>query len=163
MGLAGFAVAAFLAWLAFNDPFGDRGTQRRRDARAVQPPPRGAGATGRIDLRGCRAGPAGARLHAPRPGPAPTRTHRRLSSTPCCGRHPAWFSHYGDQIIFIVSTRGLAIAGSAKNFAYAETPSQDAIVVQGDLDAAASDPVHRDGALFRRPLAGKWWLELDTR
>lgn len=72
------------------------------------------------------------------------------------------FSHYGDEVTFIVSTRGLAISGSGKSFVHADGEREDAIIVDGDLDAAASEERGRD-ALLRRPLAPNWWLELDRR
>jgi hypothetical protein len=72
------------------------------------------------------------------------------------------FSYYGDSIELIVHTRGLAISGSAKGFVHAAEPDRDATIVEGDLDAAAASPQHKDGLLERR-IDGNWWLELDRR
>jgi hypothetical protein len=71
-------------------------------------------------------------------------------------------SHYGDEVTFIVSTMGLGISGSGKSFVHATQQPDDAVLVDGDLDAAASDPANRDARLWRR-LAPDWWLELDRR
>lgn len=70
------------------------------------------------------------------------------------------FSHYRDE--FIVHTRGLSIAGSAKGFVYAPYPDADATIVAGDLDAAAASLKDKD-VLLQRKIDGNWWLELDMR
>lgn len=72
------------------------------------------------------------------------------------------FSHYGDEVVFIVSTRGLAISGSAKGFLHAARAPDDAVVVDGDLDDAAAPLARQDPLLVRR-IAGDWWLMLDMR
>jgi septum formation inhibitor MinC len=63
-------------------------------------------------------------------------------------------------IFFLVNARGLAIAGSAKGFAYCEDPDRDARVVTSDLD---SEEVQPKGELLMRHVDGNWWLALDTR
>lgn len=72
------------------------------------------------------------------------------------------FSHYGDTIEFIVSTRGLAISGSGKSFVHAAHADADATVVDGDLDAAADALPDKD-VLLQRPISDQWWLQLDMR
>jgi hypothetical protein len=72
------------------------------------------------------------------------------------------FSHYGEAIEFIVHTRGLAISGSAKGFVYAPHADPDAMIIEGDLDAAAASLKEKDVLLERR-IDGNWWLELDMR
>jgi hypothetical protein len=72
------------------------------------------------------------------------------------------FSHYGDAIEFIVSTRGLAISGSAKSFVYATEADSDARVVDGDLDDAAAALTDKE-VLLQRKIDGGWWLQLDMR
>jgi hypothetical protein len=72
------------------------------------------------------------------------------------------FSHYGDAIEFIVSTRGLAISGSGKSFIRAEHADLDATVVDGDLDAAADALADKD-VLLQRKIGDGWWLQLDMR
>lgn len=72
------------------------------------------------------------------------------------------FSHYGDAIEFIVSTRGLAISGSAKSFVHATEPDPDATVVGGDLDAAVNALTDKD-VLLQRKIVDDWWLQLDMR
>lgn len=72
------------------------------------------------------------------------------------------FSHYGDAIEFIVSTRGLAISGSGKSFVHSAEPDPDATVVGGDLDAAVGALTDKD-VLLQRRIDGDWWLQLDMR
>lgn len=72
------------------------------------------------------------------------------------------FSHYGETIEFIVHTRGLAIGGSGKGFAYAADADPDATIIEGDLDDAAASLSMKDVLLERR-IDGNWWLELDMR
>jgi hypothetical protein len=64
------------------------------------------------------------------------------------------------EVWFLVSTRGLSIAGSAKGFAYCDLPDEDARIVTTDLDR---EPVPPRGELVMRHVEGKWWLMLDTR
>jgi hypothetical protein len=72
------------------------------------------------------------------------------------------FSHYGDTIEFIVSTRGLAISGSGKSFVHAEHADANATLVESDLDAAVEALTDKD-ALLQRKIADGWWLQLDMR
>jgi len=72
------------------------------------------------------------------------------------------FSHYGDAIEFIVHTQGLSISGSAKGFVYAANAADDAVVVEGDLDAAAASLQDKD-VLLERKIDDNWWLILDMR
>jgi hypothetical protein len=72
------------------------------------------------------------------------------------------FSHYGDAIEFIVHTQGLSISGSAKGFIYAANAADDAMVVDGDLDAAAASLYDKDVRLERK-IDDNWWLILDMR
>ncbi len=72
------------------------------------------------------------------------------------------FNHYAGSIELIVHTSGLAISGSANGFVHSAEPDPDAIMVEGDLDAAAGAPQRKDGLLLRR-IDGNWWLELDRR
>jgi hypothetical protein len=65
-----------------------------------------------------------------------------------------------DEVWFLVSTRGLAISGSAKGFVYCAQPDPDARIVTGDLDR---EPVPPRGELVMRHIEGRWWLMLDTR
>ena len=60
------------------------------------------------------------------------------------------YSHYGETIEFIVHTRGLAIGGSGKGFAYAADADPDATIIEGDLDAAAASLSMKDVLLERR-------------
>lgn len=75
---------------------------------------------------------------------------------------PHGFSHYGNTIEFIVHTRGLAIGGSGKGFAYREGADPNATIVDGDLDGAAAVLVDKD-VLLQRKIDGNWWLQLDMR
>ena len=72
------------------------------------------------------------------------------------------FGHYGDEIEFMVSTRGLAIAGSAKSITYSAQTPRDAVVVEGDLDDAAAKLTDKD-VLLARHIDESWWLLLDMR
>lgn len=72
------------------------------------------------------------------------------------------FSHYGDTIEFIVSTRGLAVSGSGKSFVYSAAPDPDATVVEVDLDAIVDALTDKD-VLLQRKIDGDWWLQLDMR
>lgn len=72
------------------------------------------------------------------------------------------FSHYGDALEFIVHTRGLAISGSGKGFAYRERAEPDATIVESDLDSAAASLPVKD-VLLERKIDGNWWLQLDLR
>jgi hypothetical protein len=65
-----------------------------------------------------------------------------------------------DEVWFLVSTRGLAISGSAKGFVYCAQPDPDARIVAGELD---HEPVPPRGELVMRHVEGRWWLMLDTR
>lgn len=65
-----------------------------------------------------------------------------------------------EEVWFLVSTRGLAIAGSAKGFAYCAQPDPEARIVTTDLDR---EPVPPRGELVMRHIEGPWWLMLDTR
>ncbi len=72
------------------------------------------------------------------------------------------FQHYGSAIEFFVHTRGLSIAGSGKGFAYREADDPDALIVDGDLEAAVSSLADKS-VLAQRRISGNWWLELDMR
>lgn len=71
-------------------------------------------------------------------------------------------AHHGNTATFIVSTRGLAISGSAKAFVHAPQADADATVVNGDLDAAAAALADKN-VLLQRPIGDGWWLQLDMR
>jgi len=71
-------------------------------------------------------------------------------------------SRYRDAIEFIVSTQGLAIAGSGKSFVHAEHVHPDATVVDGDVDAALDTLADKD-VLLQRRIGDGWWLQLDRR
>jgi hypothetical protein len=71
-------------------------------------------------------------------------------------------ARHGDTATFIVSTRGLAISGSAKAFVHAPQGADDATVVNGDLDAAAAALADKN-VLLQRPIGEGWWLQLDMR
>jgi hypothetical protein len=64
------------------------------------------------------------------------------------------------EVWFLVSTRGLSIAGSAKGFVFCAQPDPDVRIVATDLDR---EPVPPRGELVMRHLDGPWWLMLDTR
>jgi hypothetical protein len=68
----------------------------------------------------------------------------------------------GGEIDFLVGTRGLAVSGSAKGFAWSVQPDPGATLVEGDLDAAF-DRLADKRALIERPLDGPWRLRLDAR
>jgi hypothetical protein len=65
-----------------------------------------------------------------------------------------------NEVWFLVSTRGLAIAGSAKGFLFCERGDPEARIVTGDLDREVVPP---RGELVVRRIDGAWWLMLDTR
>lgn len=157
------AAAGLLAGVALLDPFGD--APHPTDAEIIAQFRRQRPALEAL-VAMIREDPKIERL-APdftRPEPAPISPDRladyraRLEAAGI--RHG--LSHYGDEVMFIVSTRGLAIGGSGKSFVHAEAPNEEATVIDGDLDAEASEERGRD-ALLRRPLAPGWWLELDRR
>ncbi len=163
VGLAGIAVAALLAGLVFWDPFGE--APHPADAAMIEQFKTQQPALEAL-LAMIREDPDVQRL-APdftRPEPLSISAARladyrqRLAAAGI--RHG--FSHYGDETTFIVSTRGLAIAGSGKSIVHADDAGAEAIVIDGDLDAAASER-SREQILLRRPLAPHWWLELDRR
>jgi len=60
------------------------------------------------------------------------------------------FSRYRDAIEFIVHTRSLSISGSAEGFVYAEDADADAMVIDGDLDAAVASMQEKDVLLERK-------------
>jgi hypothetical protein len=64
------------------------------------------------------------------------------------------------EVWFLVSTRGLSIAGSAKGILYCEQPDDDARIVTTTLDREPAPP---RGELVMRHIEGNWWLMLDTR
>lgn len=64
------------------------------------------------------------------------------------------------EVWFLVSTRGLSIAGSAKGFIFSAQPDSDARIVMTNLDR---EPVPPRGELVMRQIEGNWWLMLDTR
>jgi hypothetical protein len=71
-------------------------------------------------------------------------------------------ARHGNTATFIVSTRGLAISGSAKAFVHAPRADADATVVNGDLDAAVAALADKN-VLLQRPIGDGWWLQLDMR
>jgi hypothetical protein len=166
IGVAGFAalsVAILIGWLAVMDPFG--GDRHPTDAEMlVQFHEHRAEFETIVDM--LRTDPQVERL-APdftRPDPAPVSAERltdyrkRLAAAGI--RHG--LSRHGDSVELIVSTQGLSISGSAKGFAYATVPADDAVVVNGDLDTAAAASATSD-VLFQRHVEGNWWLQLDRR
>jgi hypothetical protein len=72
------------------------------------------------------------------------------------------FARHGNTATFIVSTRWLAISGSAKAFVHAPRAADDATVANGDLDAAAAALADKN-AVLQRPIGDGWWLQLDMR
>jgi len=64
------------------------------------------------------------------------------------------------EVWFLVSTRGLSIAGSAKGFISSAQPDSDARTITTDLDR---EPVPPRGELVMRHIEGNWWLMLDSR
>lgn len=162
-GAAVLITAGLLGLLAIVDPFGDpphptdqellaQFRQHRSELEAI------------VDM--LRADPQIQRL-APdftRPEPAPTSTERladyrrRLAAAGI----RRGINQYGNSIDFLVSTRGLSIGGSAKGFSCAEGAADDALVTDGDLDAAAAGAPTSD-VLFQRHIDGNWWLQLDRR
>jgi hypothetical protein len=159
-------VAALLAWLTINDPFG--GKPHPTDAEMLAHFQQQRAALDaqvlsiKQDAKLERVAPDFTRpedLNAA--GVTPERIAEYRSRLRAAGLTHG-FSHYGNAIEFIVSTRGLAISGSAKSFVFAEAPDPDATIVNGDLDAAfAASP--EKSVLLRRQIDGNWWLQLDTR
>ena len=86
----------------------------------------------------------------------PPRAYLKLLALSIAG-----IARHGDTATFIVSTRGLAISGSAKAFVHAPQGADDATVVNGDLDAAAA--LADKNVLLQRPIGEGWWLQLDMR
>jgi hypothetical protein len=159
-------VAGLLVWLTVNDPFGGKPHpsdaemlaqfQHQRLALEAQV------ATIKLDPKLERVAPDFTRPEDPASiGVPPERIAEYRSRLRAAGIAHG-FSHYGDAIEFIVSTRGLAISGSAKGFVYAEAPDADATVVDGDLDAARAASPDKS-VLLQRKIDGNWWLQLDTR
>ena len=165
-GICGVAFVALIAWLAYLDPLG--GAPHAGDAELIEQFRRQRPALEAL-VGSIGASPLVERVAADftRPEAAPVApvllaAWRRELADAGIARG---FSHYGDTIFFMVSTRGLAIAGSAKGFLHSDSAElrDDAVVVDGDLDAAAAEPGNREGALLVRRLDAQWWLALDTR
>ena len=169
LALAGIAAAGALtfaglvAWLTIVDPFG--GPQHPSDGAllaqfAAQRP-------ALEELVGMlREDPGIERLAADftRPDPlavAPGRIADYRARLAAAGIAHGLARH-GDTATFIVSTRGLAISGSAKAFVHAPQADADATVVNGDLDSAAAALADKN-ALLQRPIGDGWWLQLDMR
>jgi hypothetical protein len=166
VGVAGFAalaIAILIGWLTIMDPFG--GDRHPTDAEMLaQFRQHRAELETIVDM--LRADPQVERL-APdftRPDPAPISAERladyrkRLAAAGI--RHG--LSRYGNDVTFIVSARGLEISGSAKSFAYVERAYEDAVLTDGDLDAAAARSPTSE-VIFARRIEGNWWLQLDRR
>ncbi len=162
-GVVAVAAIMLVAAVAFIDPFGDapHPTDDVMLRQFVQVRPQLEALARMIEQD-----PVPLRVAAnfTRPDPAPVSAERLADyrSRLAAAGIARGFSHYGD-IQFIVSTRGLAIAGSGKSFVYAAEPDPDAVVIEGDLDGGGALPEHREGVLLRRRIADNWWLELDTR
>jgi hypothetical protein len=155
--------AALLAWLAIVDPFG--GPQHSSDGALLA---QFAGQRPALEeLVGMlNDDPGIERLAADftRPDPlavTPARLADYRSRLAAAGIAHGLARH-GDTATFIVSTRGLAISGSAKAFVHAPRVDADATVVDGDLDAAAAALTDKD-ILLQRPIGSGWWLQLDMR
>jgi hypothetical protein len=163
IGAVALVAVVLLAWLTIADPLG--GPPHPTDAALLaqfkqQRPPL-------EELVGMIGQDPAVQRLAPdftRPEPAPIGAERladyrhRLQAAGIAHG----FSHYGDAIEFIVSTRGLAISGSAKSFVHATEPDPDATVVGGDLDAAVNALTDKD-VLLQRKIVDDWWLQLDMR
>ena len=163
--MAGAALVAggLIAWLTITDPFG--GGPHPSDAAMLA---QFAQVRPALEELVVMIGQDGSIQHlAPdftRPDPAPITAERLADYRQRLQRAGVahGFSHYGDAIEFIVSTRGLAISGSGKSFVHAATADADATVVDGDLDAAVNALTDKD-VLLQRKIGGDWWLQLDMR
>lgn len=153
-----------ILWLVWIDPFG--GAAHPTDAELVAQFRRHRGALEQViamardDDRLQRLAPDFMRPDDPADaGVSPERieTYRRLLAR-------AEVAHgilKGEtEVWFLVSTRGLSIAGSAKGFLYCDQPDPDARIVTTSLDR---EPVPPRGELVMRHIEGNWWLMLDTR
>ena len=160
------ALIAFapILWLAWLDPFG--GPRHPTDAELVAQFKRHRGTLEQVvamahdDDRLQRLAPDFMRPDNPvDAGVSPERikTYRQLLAR-------AEVAHgilKGDtEVWFLVSTRGLSIAGSAKGILYCEQPDSDARIVTTNLDREVVPP---RGELVMRHIDGNWWLMLDTR
>ena len=156
--------SAPILWLVWIDPFG--GASHPTDAELVAQFKRHRGmleqvvAMAREDDRLQRLAPDFIRPDNPADaGVSPERVaaYRRLLAQ-------AEVAHgilKGDtEVWFLVSTRGLSIAGSVKGFLFCEEPDADARIVTTNLDR---EPVLPRGELVMRHIEGHWWLMLDTR
>jgi hypothetical protein len=156
-------VAALIAWLAITDPFG--GAPHPNDAAMLA---QFANVRPALDELVVMIGQdRSIQRLAPdftRPDPAPITPERLADYRERLQRAGVahGFSHYGDTIEFIVSTRGLAISGSGKSFVHAEHADANATLVESDLDAAVEALTDKD-ALLQRKIADGWWLQLDMR
>lgn len=154
---------ALVVWLTINDPFG--GKPHPTDAEMLTQFARARPAL--EELVAMIRQDRGIQRLAPdftRPDPAPIPPERLADYRQRLQRAGVahGFSHYGDAIEFIVSTRGLAVSGSGKSFVYAAHADTDATVVDGDLDAAVEALTDKD-VLLQRKIADGWWLQLDMR
>jgi hypothetical protein len=163
VGSVALVAAALVAWLTIMDPFdgGSHPTDAAMLAHFAKVRPALDELVGML-----RDDPAITRLAADftRPDPAPL-TAARLA-TYRSRLDDAGITHgisrRGDAVFFLVSTRGLAISGSGKGFVSSASADPDAIVVDGDLDAATAALADKD-VLLQRPVAAGWWLQLDRR
>lgn len=163
---AAVMVAAMIAWMTIADPFG--GAPHPTDTAMLaqfhqqRPALEALVQTIKQDPKLQRLAPDFTRPEDPALiGVPPERVAEYRSRLHAAGIAHG-FSHYGEPIEFIVSTRGLAISGSGKSFVYAEHADPDATVVDGDLDAAAAALEDKD-VLLQRKIDGNWWLQLDMR
>src|SRR4051812_43747336 len=161
--LAATITSAPILWLVWIDPFG--GAPHPTDAELVAQFKRHRGTLEQIvtmardDPQLQRLAPDFMRADNPtEAGVSPERiaTYRQLLAR-------ADVAHgilKGDtEVWFLVSTRGLSIAGSAKGFLFCEQPDEDARIVTTNL---GREPVPPRGELVMRHIEGNWWLMLDT-
>jgi hypothetical protein len=155
--------AALVAWLAIVDPFG--GPQHPSDdALLAQFAAQRPALDELVGMLGEDPGIERLAADFTRPDPLPMAPRRiadyraRLAAAGIA----QGLARHGSTAIFIVSTRGLAISGSAKAFVHAPQADADATIVDGDLDAAATALTDND-VLLQRPIGPGWWLQLDMR
>jgi hypothetical protein len=170
LGCAGLAVAAapvtFIVWLTFADPFGmgphptdaallsqfqkHRETLERLAGMIAQDP-----GLQRVAANFTRpADPASI-------GVTPERIalYRLLCDKAGIA---GGIADYGQGVVFLANTRGTTVAGSGKGFVWRTMASEDAIVVEDDLDEAAA-ALPEKKALLLKKIDGNWWLQLEMR
>jgi hypothetical protein len=160
---AALTFAALVAWLAIVDPFG--GPQHPSDdALLAQFAAQRPALEELVGMLGHDPGIERLATDFTRPDPlavAPGRIADYRARLAAAGIAHGLARH-GKTAAFIVSTRGLAISGSAKAFVHAPQADADAAVVNGDLDAAAAALADKN-VLLQRPIGDGWWLQLDMR